>query len=116
MTSARKTRRLNGRVAFVGPSRSAGFWAAIVGEDKQIYFSYGANYVGGPPRIGQRVTYAALPRLPETKYRRATEVMIQPGQPKRRARSEIIVLHDTGVLQVVLVAGRRKTNIGELRL
>lgn len=39
----RRTAQITGFVCFVGPSRSAGFWAVLKGMDRIDYFAYWIN-------------------------------------------------------------------------
>jgi hypothetical protein len=74
----RRTAQITGFVCFVGPSRSAGFWAVLKGADRVDYFAYGRCFLTFPaiPRVGQQVQFTRLPPAPGSKLPRAIEVAV----------------------------------------
>lgn len=73
----RKTPQMTGFVCFVGPSRSAGFWAVLKGTDRIDYFAYGRSFLTAVvPKVGQQVQFTRLPAVPGSKLPRAIEVAV----------------------------------------
>lgn len=81
----RRTSQITGFVCFVGPSRSAGFWAVLKGQDRVDYFAYGRSFLTFPfiPRVGQQVKFTQLPPVPGSKLPRAIEVTVYNSNEKR---------------------------------
>jgi hypothetical protein len=88
MKTQRKTRRtpqITGFVCFVGPSRSAGFWAVLKGTDRVDYFAYGRNFLTAVvPKVGQQVQFTRLPPVPGSKLPRAIEVAVYNSNEHNR--------------------------------
>jgi hypothetical protein len=107
MNNRKTTRRTNGMVVFVGRSRSARFWAAIKANDGSVHFGYGGSFLSSQtPRVGQRVSFAALPPKLDTKYPRAIEVAVvkQDGR--------VLAIHDdAGSLRLVLRTKNRRDRV-----
>ena len=98
-------------VVHVGHSRTAGFWAAIKASSGVVYFGYGRSWLNSQtPRVGQRVSFAALPAIVGTKYPRAIEVAIMA------AAGRVVAIHDGGNLRLILREKKRDRVLGLLDL
>lgn len=83
---ARSTSQIAGFVVYVGPSRSAIFWAVIKGADRRDYYAYGKSFLSWPtiPRVGQQVLFTRLPPSPSSRLPRAIEVAVYNSDDLRR--------------------------------
>jgi hypothetical protein len=89
----RNARRIRGHIVHVGESRSAIFWAIVKGENNDVYFCYGKNFLSAQtPRVGWDCEFCPLPQAPGHKLKRATEIQIlAASSPRPTTDGEIAV-------------------------